>query len=284
MIDLDALGRAAARLDPLPTSVTRLAALVCDAAPEIDTVVEIVEHDPALTGALLRAANSSWSAARREIVSVREATIRLGTGPVLSVALAANLRGPLREALPAYGLAEDELWEHSVAAFVAADEIASAATCAVPAAAATAALLHDVGKLVVARFVDDETAARLAAACDGGASVLEAERSVLGVDHAELGALVVRSWGLPGALVGAVRTHHRPGPGDLAAAVVHLADHVAHEVGPGGPAAGAEVDERPDGCDRIVPVAPDLGLASPTITTLRDRVAHRLEAVLARFG
>ena len=66
MIDLDALAQAASCLDPLPTSVTRLASMVCstEETPDLLDVTEIVRYDQALRGGLLGQANSSWSASR----------------------------------------------------------------------------------------------------------------------------------------------------------------------------------------------------------------------------
>ena len=121
MIDLDELAQAAARLEPLPTSSTRLAALVCEGAPELGQVVEIVQFDEALTASLLQSANSSWSASRSEITTVRDAVIRLGASPVLALTLGLNVRRHLDDALPQYGLCEGELWRHSVAASLAAE-------------------------------------------------------------------------------------------------------------------------------------------------------------------
>jgi HD-like signal output (HDOD) protein len=63
VIDLDAVAREAQRLEPLPASVTRLAKLVCDGAPDLADVVDVVRCDQALTAAVLRTANSSWSGA-----------------------------------------------------------------------------------------------------------------------------------------------------------------------------------------------------------------------------
>ena len=119
MIDLDEMAQAASQLEPLPTSSTRLAALVCAGTPELGQVVEIVQFDEALTASLLRSANSSWSASRSEIKTVRDAVIRLGASPVLALTLGMNVRRHLGDALPQYGLSEGELWRHSVAASLA---------------------------------------------------------------------------------------------------------------------------------------------------------------------
>lgn len=121
VIDLDVISRAAGCFEPLPTSATRLASLVADEIPDVARIVEVVTYDQALTAALLRRANSSWSASRTEITTVKDAVVRIGAGPVVALALGVNVRDRLAVAIPAYGLAEGELWDHSVAATIAAE-------------------------------------------------------------------------------------------------------------------------------------------------------------------
>jgi putative nucleotidyltransferase with HDIG domain len=260
MIDLDALTTAAEALEPLPASVTRLAVLATGDA-QLDAVVEVVQFDQALTAALLATANSSWSASRTRITTVRDAVLRLGTGPVLSLALGASVRNRMHRAVPEYGLAEGELWEHSVAALLAAELLGRRAPVKPPVETATAALLHDVGKLVMARFLDDDLLQSLHRAAEEGIGRRRAEVDVLGVNHAELGALVAQTWRLPPSLVRGIGYHHDPRlGGELICFAVHLADVVAKAVGAGledNPdletyaAAVQALDLRPDDVDEL---------------------------------
>ena len=127
--------------------------------------------------------------------------IRLGASPVLALTLGMNVRRHLGDSLPQYGLSEGELWRHSVAASLAAELLTSTAAQRPPPEAATAALLHDVGKLVMARFLDRSCSTSCAARQKQGATRIDAEAEVLGIDHAELGGLIARSWALPESLV-----------------------------------------------------------------------------------
>jgi len=90
----------------------------------------------------------------------------------------------------------------------------------------TAALLHDIGRLVLARARPDYIAP-LAARRTPEERAREELRE-LGVDHASLGGLLLERWGLPEGLVDAVARHHRSRPESEAAALVRLADMVAH--------------------------------------------------------
>lgn len=274
MLDLDALAREATDLEPLPVSVTRLAALVCgDEPPDLDAVVEVVTYDQALTAALLRTANSSWSASRQPVATVRDAAVRLGTGPVLSLALGARVRSRMEQALPAYGLGESALWEHSVRALLAAELLGRAAPGAPPPETATAALLHDIGKLLLDRHLGPDAIARVQASVAAGATAAEAEAEVLGIDHAELGGLVAQAWGLPESLVVGIREHHAPRSSPVALAV-HLADRAANEAGGAGPSASGTFARALEA----------FGLDPASFAAVGRETAVRADAVRARFG
>ena len=281
MIDLDELAQAASQLEPLPVSSTRLAALVCAGTPELGQVVEIVQFDEALTATLLRSANSSWSASRSDIKTVRDAIIRLGASPVLALTLGMTVRRHLGDSLPEYGLSEGMLWRHSVAASLAAELLTARAAHRPPPEAATAALLHDVGKLLMARFLDRSLLEQMREIEAQGATNLEAEMAVLGIDHAELGGLIARSWGLPDSLVQGIREHGRPRPGCNAIVyTVYLADVLAKAAGAG---LGDDSYLRGADLEEFESAQLELGLTGADFEELRVLVAERLDEVERRF-
>jgi HD-like signal output (HDOD) protein len=278
MIDLDALAQAASCLDPLPTSVSRLAAMMCAETPDLLEVVDVVHYDQALTATLLRTANSSWSASRTQITTVKDAVVRLGSSTVFSLALGVGVRGRLGDAIPEYGLTEGELWNHSVAASLAAELIVSATPRPLSPDTITAALLHDVGKLVMSRFLSPDVLTLLGrSVAEGGHNRMQSESEILGVHHAELGGLILQCWGLPESLVRAVSYHHAPDLGvDLTAYGVHLADVVAKVVGAG-------PDDNPD-VDSFAHAMEELALDADDLDRICATTAERLEEVIARFG
>ncbi len=74
----------------------------------------------------------------------------------------------------------------------------------------TAGLLHDIGKVLLGRFIDKETIPAMEKALNDGKSSTEAEHIAMGIDHAELGSMLLRDWNIPDNLVQAVRWHHTP--------------------------------------------------------------------------
>jgi putative nucleotidyltransferase with HDIG domain len=237
MLDYQQLVRAAEALDPVPVSVSRLVNIVSDDQWAFSDVEHVISLDQALTGRLLQIANSAWSASLVPIGTVKDAVIRIGIGPAVSFAVGACVGPTLRRALPEYGLGEGELWRHSVAASLAAEVLSAMSPMEVPAEAVTAALLHDVGKLVLARFLTADLLAGLAEVrASGDRSMMQAEVGVLGVHHGELGGLIARHWNLPSRVADAIAHHHAPERIEDAACDVVALANVAAKV----------VDDRPD--------------------------------------
>lgn len=228
MIDLSKVIESATELEPLPATATRLADLLTREDSTFEEIEHTVSLDPALTGRLLRFANSSETAGLAAVSTVHGAVSRLGTGAVLSLAVGSIVHGLMRRSA-ADTRHENSLWCHSVTAALAARDLAHHGRHQPPAEAFTGALLHDIGKLVLSRFLAPQVRRVLADAGVAGLTPLEAEREVLGVDHAEVGALVAEHWKLPDPLVSAIRFHHRPFEGPHPACwAVAAANWAAH--------------------------------------------------------
>jgi len=128
------------------------------------------------------------------------------------------------------------LWQHSVAVGLAAKGICGlVGRSGDQESAYLAGLLHDIGKIALDQCFALEYAP-VVAAMEAGAAGLDAERSLLGITHAEVGAMVATQWNFPEPLVQAIRGHHEPPGGDFLAALIHLSDLLVRTRIPNGPA------------------------------------------------
>jgi putative nucleotidyltransferase with HDIG domain len=224
-------------LPTLSAAAVRLAALARDPRSSAADFEGVIRPDPALTANLLRVANSAYFGLRSRAGSVRQAITLLGLKRVSEVAAAAALAPVIPARLPGYELAAPGFWLHSVAVAVLSERLAQELRLRPPDLTFTAGLLHDMGKLAIGAFVGRASGAILERA-RGGRAFVDAERAVLGVDHAEVGAAVARAWSLPPVLADAARWHHAPGetPPEadrLLVDLVHAADALAHALGLG---------------------------------------------------
>ena len=217
-------------LEPLPASSARLSKILSNEDWTLDEVAKTAALDQALTGRLLRCANSAASGAKQPITSVGAAVMRMGPGMALSIAMGEGLRGTLQTDLPAYGMDEGALWRHSVATALAVEAMRKAGLKPPP-GTFIAALVHDVGKLVIGRKLKS-SGIRLTFG-DSDEAWTKDESEQLGIDHGELGGSIARSWELPVGIPEAVENHHyahllEPGPAKTMVQFVAAADAIAH--------------------------------------------------------
>jgi|TARA_B100002003_G_scaffold237722_1_gene255140 HD-like signal output (HDOD) protein len=295
MLDQQALIGATKELEPLPPTVHQLAAIASRRDWSAMEAEEVISMDPALAGKLLGLANSVASASRVEIVSIRDAVVRMGIGAALAMVTATAVSARTRLALPQYRLAEGELWRHSVSTSIAAQALPSFCSVPIPPESFTAALMHDLGKLVISRFVGGSLLKRLDRVRDDGAHTpIEAELEVLGVHHAELGGLIAEGWRLPAGIVKGIMYHHTPDEGGaLVCDAVHVANVIAKQVGRDQTredADHADGDIGPDEADgelelELCPGSLErLGMTSHTLERCSHTVADRLEQVLSAYN
>ena len=279
LMDLNALIAQAYDLEPLPASAARLAGLVSDPDSTLASITEVIKLDPSLTARVLRAANSARSAVRNPIATAHDAVIRLGRGTILSITVGNAARKHLQRAIPAYGLEENALWRHSVSAALAAESLGQFCKAAIPPEAFAAALLHDIGKLVLGRFLDAETLSLLEQAqLQGHLNPLQAESEILEVNHAELGGLIAQKWQLPESIIQGITHHHRPEGGEsMICDVVCISNELAVSTGLAKvPVPLIREDHNPS-FER-------LGIRPPDQERIIEIVKTRFGQVMERFG
>ena len=207
-------------LPTIPTVLTRIIALTGVEEASGKELIDVIEHDQALTSKILRLANSAFFGQSRQVATIPRAVVLLGFSTVRNLALSVKVWEALGNGVARVHL--EELWAHAVAVAVATRSLTAQLRAGDPDEAFTAGLLHDVGRLVIAlRFREHYWQAVGGAGERGPVETLEA--ATFGVDHAEVGGWMLEAWSLPSGIVEAVRLHHtalgRPGlPGVLAAA------------------------------------------------------------------
>jgi putative nucleotidyltransferase with HDIG domain len=245
----------------------------------LDDVVDVIRFDQGLTVKLLRAANSAANAGALRATTARDALLRLGAAQALALAVASTTRSLIQPRIPAYRLDEGALWRHSVAAAASAEAAQEFCQVDVPPEAFTAALLHDVGKVVMGRFLSSEILGFIQRAREsGGLSQLEAERQILGVHHGELGGLMAQHWNLPPRIVKGIIYHHEPEAGaDVVCDLTYLANRVAVRL-------EAALDQRKLDFSADESVCERLGLAASSLEDVCAAASRRYAQVSQRYA
>ncbi len=224
---------AAAALPSRPGVYMELNRVLSDPNWQPSHVSAVVERDVALSAKVLQLANSALFGLTQEITSVQGAVIYLGADAIRSLALTAEAFGKLA---PRHtdGFSIDEFQDHAM--LVARITAAVLPAGRVQLEAVTAALLHDIGKLVLVADRNSHWAQLNGEAVERRLPLDQVEAEREGVTHADLGAHLLSLWGLPDGIVEAVAHHHRPvaveGLELDAVAAVHIANALAHELHP----------------------------------------------------
>jgi putative nucleotidyltransferase with HDIG domain len=227
-------------------------------APSGDEIAAAIESDAALAIQVMRAANNGGGPHGRTR-GVRQAVDVLTVDGIRDIVERANTYDPFEH--PSAGSERHERFRrHAVATRHAAERIADLARLPERDELAVAALLHDVGKLVLAELHGpfEETTDERATPDER----IRRERRELGIDHALVGAVLVRRWALAPSVAAAIERHHSPKATGHAAAI-RLADLVVHY---------ASGDPVPP--EAIVGAAEQLGLERQSIAPLLFEFPH----------
>ncbi|NVM23055.1 MAG: HDOD domain-containing protein [Desulfobacterales bacterium] len=184
-------------------------------------IASIISSDQALSAKVLRLVNSAFYGFPGRISNVTHALIILGFDVVKGIVLSTSVF----DMMLAKGLFG--LWEHSLGCAVAAGVIAGRIEHPDPEEVSIAALLHDLGKVIIRIELPEESSLIEEAVEKKGISVYEAEEDILGLNHATVGKWLSTKWNLPRTLGDPIAYHHAPGLAELApkqTAIVHLAD------------------------------------------------------------
>lgn len=222
---------AALRMRPLSHSTLALVELCAKNNTDLTAFGKVIAQDQVLAATVLREANSAASAASEPISSIEQALVRLGLGRVLTVAIQASVFDQIGVAVPEYGLAQGDLALNSVVGSIAAEIVRERARVRLPAAMPTAALVRDIGLLVLANFLNGPEGDLLGIARENGLSLPDSERMVLDADHAEVGAVLCQAWRFSDTVRLGVQYHHDPAACyEPIAWGLYVADAIAHRI------------------------------------------------------
>jgi putative nucleotidyltransferase with HDIG domain len=224
------------QLEPLPPLAQALLASFHggDETPAVE-IISLLRQDATVASRILAVLNSPLYAGRYPMATAEEAVLRFGVPPILDVLLTDSFRRLPLDA-PLYGLKGDEVWLHGTLGSLAVVEvIRENPRKEIPRIASIAALIHDIGKMLMVKYFDARTE-ELDILCQRqDITFAEAERRKFGCNHAEVGGAMAAHWGFPEGVAEAIANHHEaplPEPTAMMDAVA-LANLVAKTIGIG---------------------------------------------------
>ena len=220
-------------LPTLPTVASELVRVTGRADTHIGEIAALITKDIALSAKVLKVVNSAYYTFSNQISTIQQAVSILGINAVRSLVLSFTFF-KIRKSGFSDPFDYEQFWERALSSAVAAKLLAAGVEGIDPDEAFTAALLQNLGVLILARTLPEEYARVMERAAEHDASTIDVETELIGLNHVEAGHAAAKTWGFPPVLIEPISHHHQPGAyggGDgkirKYCQVVHLADLLA---------------------------------------------------------
>lgn len=224
------------RLPAFPSTVHRVTALINNPDSSLSDLVDVIRLDPSIAANILRICNSAYFGLRHHVDNVQDAIMYLGRKNINQAVLAAAAARFFKNA-PGYEAEAQDLWEHAVGTALMSQLFAKKIVGREDNTIFTAALLHDIGKIVLEEYIFEKRDEFKKLLNESSRSFLELEEEILGMNHAALGGAMAASWNFPPAIQASIAGHHHPDrlaeSRDPIPWIVHLADQVCLMLGIG---------------------------------------------------
>ncbi len=197
-------------LPAMPQVAAKVLELSSDPNTSAKQLQQVISDDQAMTGRILKIANSAMYSCSRKVKTLTEAIVMLGFNSIRSLVVTSAARNLYNTRKSRTGLKERLLWEHSIGTAFAARLLASERTPSLTEEAFLSGLMHDIGKLVLNLRVPEQFDEIVQVVYNENRSFHITETELLGYDHTHVGALLVNKWKLSPVMEFVILNHHTP--------------------------------------------------------------------------
>ena len=216
------------KMPAFPKSVQKILELTRDINCLPKDLVPVIENDPVMTVKILKVLNSAYYNWPNKITSINRSVVCLGFNTIKNLALSIAAIGVLPKENKAGFDIHRYLLHSLTVAGIAKLLCGRVGAGGDPMDCHIAGLLHDFGQVVFAQFMPEEWAAAMALSQKSALPLYLAEREIIGVDHAVVGAMLAEKWQFPKSLADSIRFHHDGAGGDsVMAACVFAANQIS---------------------------------------------------------
>lgn len=258
---LKALVQKITDLPTLPSMMATITRLMQDPRTSAEELGRAIATDPALVSKVLKLVNSAFYGFPGRISTITQAIVILGFSTIRNVVLTTSVLKVFGNS-KSRGFDVESFWEHSLLTGAIAKSLALEKDMPFTEETFIAGLLHDMGRMVLSQRLTAEYEKVLVFREKTGLPDLEAEKTVLGLTHGEIGGWLARKWNLPSPFVDSMTYHHHPmeapvgdprmarETGDLIP-LVHAADAMSKHVKDGFPERAAIARIHPQVWERL---------------------------------
>jgi putative nucleotidyltransferase with HDIG domain len=173
-------------------------------------IAEIIRRDPSLTSRLLHLVNSVYYGLANPIKNIEEAVFFLGVRQIRQLAMVTPVIEEFQKLAVEKRFPWRQFWRHCIGTALITRELVDLVKSPDGESDYVSGLVHDVGKIVMSSAFPDHFRVIYGPRHENGAGLMEIEREILGMDHAELGALYLKKQSLSEVFIEVARYHHDP--------------------------------------------------------------------------
>lgn len=214
----------------LPTIYSALSDVMSDPSSTFTDAANVISRDQASATKVLKVANSSFYGFTGKIDTISQAIFYIGFEEVRNIIITIAIMDIFKKSKNQYDFNPVDLWKHSIGVGVTARLIGKTLAVENLENCFIAGIVHDIGKLLFLRFLEDEYAKVVDFACNNNINIRDAESEILGITHTIAGELIGDKWHLPTEIKKAIRYHYSgivEGRVHKLSAIVHVANIVA---------------------------------------------------------
>jgi len=220
-------------MPPIPRATIDLLPLLSSPRTNARDIARVIATDPLLCGKILKRVNSCFYSLKTKIDSIQHAIALLGFDNIRAISLRESFESMLHPE-PVEGLNANLLWRHMAAVGLFSKHLAQKVRGVDYDLVGSAALLHDIGLLVMMAQDRHTLGKTLRLSESERESLCQTEQKLLGYNHQVLGGILGKKWNLSGELCSAIGRHHSPFMDeevDKVSGIIWLAHSVAFELG-----------------------------------------------------
>lgn len=220
-------------LPTIPVVLSQIMHLTASNQASVGDLIAVLNQDQALTARVLRVANSAYYAMREKVTTIDRAVVILGFDMVRSLAAGASFINYFSPKNRFEGFDLNAFWSHATAVGVFAQIIAEEIHLEESSDAFTAGIMHDIGKLVMLIYFEDEFGRILNRVAEDRLDFFQAEMVEIGMSHSEIAGKLLKRWNIPDVLALAISHHHEVHLAEediQVAACLNLADFAAQYI------------------------------------------------------
>ena len=221
-------------LQTQPAVVAKITKMLQNPATNANELGDVIKADLTLSSTVLRLVNSAFYGLTARVGNINHAIVLLGLPTVRNIVLTASVLDMFKADAGSCNFDAHEFSRHSLACGVIAQYLAQTVGYEHKEECFVAGLIHDIGKVTMLQVLPEDFKRVIECADKTKTLFYDSERKLsLGIDHQDIGGMLVEQWRLPPEIHSAVLSHHNPPPDSASAAIVHCADVFARALGYG---------------------------------------------------